>query len=111
MEQGYKMELRRSRWLVASRALRAVLVMITVSGVLGAQQTPAPQTPPQPGTPQTGTSAAGLPKIGPTTLDYSTTRSFPNVFAPYESRLVPESSMTHSQRLHSLIRDGKLYLS
>jgi outer membrane protein TolC len=44
-------------------------------------------------------------------LDYTRTSIFPNFFAPYSSPMVPEPSMSNSERLRSLIRDGKLYLS
>jgi outer membrane protein len=43
--------------------------------------------------------------------DYSHSDSFPNIFAPYRSPFVPELKMANSERLHSLIHDGKLSLS
>ncbi len=46
-----------------------------------------------------------------TNFDYTRTRAFPNVFEPYSAPLVPEPRMSNSERLHSLIRDGKLQLS
>lgn len=47
----------------------------------------------------------------PTSLDYTRSRSFPDLWAPYSSPMVPELKMSNSQRLHSLIQDGKLRLS
>jgi len=44
-------------------------------------------------------------------LNYTQDRWFPNVLAPYETPWVPEPRMSNSDRLHSLIRDGKLHLS
>ena len=44
-------------------------------------------------------------------LNYAQSRWFPNVLAPYETPWVPEPRMSNSDRLHSLIRDGKLHLS
>ncbi len=46
-----------------------------------------------------------------TVRDYTRTSIFPNFFAPYFSPLVPETPMSNSERLRSLIRDGKLQLS
>ena len=44
--------------------------------------------------------------------DYSKSPShFPNFFAPYIGREVPETSMQNSDRIHSLIRDRKIMLS
>jgi outer membrane protein len=43
--------------------------------------------------------------------DYSRSEFFPNVFAPYVSPRIPELQMSNSERLHSLIQDGKLKLS
>lgn len=42
---------------------------------------------------------------------FGNTRWFPNVAAPYLSPYVPESKMTNSERLHSLLSDGVLHLS
>jgi outer membrane protein TolC len=44
-------------------------------------------------------------------LNYTHARWFPNILAPYETPWVPEPRMSNSDRLHSLIRDGKLHLS
>lgn len=49
--------------------------------------------------------------LTPTSIDYTTSDSFPNIFAPYSSPLVPEPQMSNSERLHRLMRDGKLELS
>ena len=47
----------------------------------------------------------------PSVIDYTRTSIFPNFFQPYTSPMVPEAPMSNSQRLHSLIRDGKLQVS
>lgn len=44
-------------------------------------------------------------------MTFGNTRWFPSVLSPYESPYVPETKMTNSERLHGLLRDGKLYLS
>lgn len=49
--------------------------------------------------------------VSPTTLDYTGNRSFPNLLEPYSPPFVPEPPMSNSERIHSLIRAGKLYLS
>jgi outer membrane protein TolC len=36
---------------------------------------------------------------------------FPDVWKPYEQPLIPETKMSNSERLHSLLSDGKLHLS
>src|SRR5271156_731509 len=44
--------------------------------------------------------------------DYSTGKpAFPNIFAPYAPRSMPEPMLTNSTRLDQLIQDGKLNLS
>ena len=62
------------------------------------------------------TQAAQIPPSGglapgATTMDYSRTRAFPNILAPYAPEPVPEPSMSNSQLLHSLMVSGKLVLS
>jgi outer membrane protein len=47
----------------------------------------------------------------PSVVDYTRTSIFPNFFQPYTSPMVPEAPMSNSQRLQSLIRDGKLQIS
>ena len=42
---------------------------------------------------------------------FSSTHWFPSVWEPYFSPMVPEPKMTNSERLHSLVNDGKLHLS
>jgi outer membrane protein TolC len=44
-------------------------------------------------------------------VDYTRTSIFPNFLEPYVSPMVPEEPMSNSQRLQSLIRDGKLQIS
>jgi outer membrane protein TolC len=47
----------------------------------------------------------------PATLQYGNTRWFPSIWDPYVSPMVPEPRMSNSERLHLLIREGKLHLS
>jgi len=47
----------------------------------------------------------------PSVVDYTRTSIFPNFFEPFSSPMVPEEPMSNSQRLQSLIRDGKLQIS
>ncbi len=49
--------------------------------------------------------------VSPTSLDYTKSSSFPNVINPYMAPFVPQPRMSNSERLHSLIHDGKLVLS
>lgn len=77
------------RCLAATLALTLALVPVSAA----AQDT---QEPPQ--------QKAAVP-------DYTNTSIFPNFFSPYTTPLVPEPSLSNSERLRSLIRDGKLYLS
>jgi outer membrane protein len=42
---------------------------------------------------------------------YSHSEAFPNILAPYTSPRIPELKMSNSERLHNLIRNGKLELS
>jgi outer membrane protein TolC len=46
-----------------------------------------------------------------TQIDFSNSRSFPNILAPYQSPYVPDVQMSNSQRLENLITDGKLTLT
>lgn len=54
-----------------------------------------------------GQQAATNENIG----NYSHSDAFPNIFAPYVSPRIPELKMSNSERLHNLIRNGKLELS
>ena len=42
---------------------------------------------------------------------YSHSEAFPNIFAPYTSPRIPAPKLSNSERLHNLIRNGKLELS
>lgn len=44
-------------------------------------------------------------------MNYGNTRWFPNFWTPYETPYVPETTMSNSDRLHYLLKDGKLRLS
>jgi outer membrane protein len=91
-------------------------------------QTPQPQTsptapaPPQPVSNDT-TGQAGLPQAPPpkltepldlrdTNVDYSKPKShFWNPIAPYTAMNVPSPRLVNTDRLRSLLKDGKIYLS
>ncbi|MBZ5543133.1 MAG: TolC family protein [Acidobacteriia bacterium] len=77
---------KRQHWLLAALTLGLLLV----SQTLGAQEA-KPSKPP--------------------ILQYGNTRWFPTVWAPYGTPYVPASNMSNSERLHSLLQDGKLYLT
>ena len=53
--------------------------------------------------------ATGAP--GPATMEFGNTSLFPDFWRPYASPYVPLPRMSNSERLHSLISDGKLRLS
>ena len=44
-------------------------------------------------------------------MNFGNTRWFPTVWGPYLSPYVPETKMSNSERLQSLLSDGKLHLS
>ena len=44
-------------------------------------------------------------------MNFGNTRWFPTFWEPYQSPYVPETKMSNSERLHSLLSDGKLHLS
>jgi outer membrane protein TolC len=47
----------------------------------------------------------------PATMKYGNTRWFPDFWGPYSSPYIPQPKMSNSERLRSLISDGKLRLS
>ncbi len=60
---------------------------------------------------QQSEAAAATPAI-PRRVDYSKPApAFPNFFAPYEGREVPEPNFANTGRLQQITREGKLYLS
>ena len=44
-------------------------------------------------------------------IHFSTGTGFPNIFAPYETPMVPQPRMTNTELIRTLLRDGKLQLS
>jgi outer membrane protein TolC len=44
-------------------------------------------------------------------MNFGNTRWFPTVWGPYLAPYVPETKMSNSERLHSLLSDGKLHIS
>jgi outer membrane protein TolC len=84
---------------------RLVAFMFVVSTLIAgpclrAQQAPA--------APAATSSAAPAPNFN---MNYGNTRWFPSFWEPYGTPYVPETKMSNSDRLHSLLTDGKLRLS
>lgn len=84
------MKPRSSRWSAAALVLGLMVGSVLAPAGLRAQQS-------QPST--------------PAPIDYSHSDAFPNIFGPYTSRVVPEPRLSNSDRLRTLIHDGKLTLS
>lgn len=81
--------------------LAAILMVgsLLSAGKLRAQQAPPP--------PPASTSAAAAGGDTLQTIDFTRSR----VFVPYHSPEIPEITMSNSERLHSLINNGKMELS
>ncbi len=87
---------------------RQYLVLTLIFGMLiGSYGLNAQQGASTPGPAQT---AAQTTQETPTSPDYSIGGSWLSGFS-YEPRFVPEPRMNNSELIHTLIRDGKLYLS
>lgn len=84
------MEHRILRWLATPLAVGLILGVLLGPEGLRAQQS-GPTT--------------------PTSLNYTRADSFPNVLGAYTEPMVPQPRMSNSDRLRSLIHDGKLTLS
>ncbi|MGC2332451.1 MAG: TolC family protein [Candidatus Acidiferrales bacterium] len=117
---------------MTGRFTHAAVALFTAASLIASplyaqdQQAPAPSTqapqatgqpqmptPPvyEPPTPNQGPppSPTRALKFGP---DYSKGQSwFPNIFAPYTEKHVPEPELTNTPRINQLIQDGKLMLS
>src|ERR1700676_440834 len=78
-----------------SSSLRSLAVTLTLGALMGLSSLSAQESKP----------AASM------TTDYTHSRWFPNIIDPYTPPLVPEVRMSNSDRIHTLIRDGKLLLS
>lgn len=92
-EKDTLMKSRSSRWSVLALTLGLTVGLFAVPATLRGQQ---PKT------------------DNPSSTDYSRyshSEAFPNIFAPYVSPSIPELKMSNSERLHSLIQNGKLELS
>jgi outer membrane protein len=76
----------RLRWLAALATLGSLLIAAN----LGAQESKS---------------------INNALMHYGNTRWFPSFWGPYSTPYVPQSRMSNSERLRSLIRDGKLHLN
>ena len=100
------MRFNRSSWL----ALTLVVGILFGPAGLGAQQAPDRPSGPQKSEPAISASPESQPP-GPKYEDYAHSKAFPNILAPYSFRYVPELRMSNSERIHSLTREGKLYLS
>src|SRR5919204_5453782 len=95
-----------SRYLCAG----ALAVLIVTQPLAGVGQdampnAPTPQTSTQSGTKNVKTSSEALIGYG------SPLRHWPNPFAPYTSKKVPEPSFANTPRLDQLMKDGKIMLS
>lgn len=91
-----------------------VMGLLVGSGPLFAQQASGQQAGTQSAGPQSSGSnppPSSSQAPAPTSLDYTKSPSFPNLLGAYSPRYVPDVSMSNSERIHSLVRDGKLYLS
>ncbi|HKS96668.1 MAG TPA: TolC family protein [Terriglobia bacterium] len=98
------MKLKYSRWLT----------VLLAAGLMGAQAASAQQNPaaaaPSGAASTASSTQSPEPAVG-TNVDFRSHGAFPNFLAPYSAPSVPQTSMNNSQRLHTLIRDGKLELS
>ncbi len=94
--EGQEMKRKSPRWSDPTQVSGTIFLLVLLT-LLGPANAPAQQSQP---TPQSATS-----------IDYSQSRAFPNVWEPYLTPSVPEPPMSNSQRLHSLLRDGKLQLA
>jgi outer membrane protein len=84
--------------------VRSLIVSLLLGLKLAASSAGAQQSSPsQPA--ETGASSRG------TTLGFQAKQSFPNVLGPYQSPTVSAPPMNNSQLLHSLIEEGKLFLT
>lgn len=83
--------------------LTLIIGMLVGPFGLNAQEAATPAAPTE--------TAAQTAQETPTSPDYSVSSSFLSVFSAYHSRYVPEPRMNNSELIHTLIRDGKLYLS
>ena len=78
-------------------ALMFVLGTLVTGPCLRAQQAPP--------------TANAAPAQNFNVMKYGNTQWFPNFWEPYHTPYVPEANMRNSDRLHSLLSDGKLHLS
>ncbi len=60
---------------------------------------------------QQAASSTGAAPVQNFQMNFGNTRWFPNFWEPYQVPYVPEPKMSNSDRLHSLVSDGKLHLS
>jgi outer membrane protein len=106
---------------MTGRLIRIVIALYLVAslavGVPAFAQDPASpqqqQTASQPPAPSAATQTPETPYTSTLfSSDYSKgKRSFPNIFAPYTSKFVPQPDLVNSPSIYSLIHDGKLELS
>ena len=103
-----------------NRAIRnkiAIFLLFPFPLGLWAQDAQAPPQQEQ-NSPPSQSSSAALPQAPASNQhrfvlpDYSKPkRAFPNVIAPYSSRVVPPPDLSNTPRIEQLMRDGKIYLS
>ncbi len=86
------------------------VLVATLAAITWSQDTPAPSQPQSlPTAPQPENAKQSHAYV---TNDYSkSVKAFPNVFAPYKARPVPEPDFANTPRIDQLMRDGKIYLS
>jgi hypothetical protein len=110
-----------SRGLVCKTLAVFTIILLSLSPVFVQAQSTGASTPVQPtsqnasaATPAARSVPAGPVPARAVTLgtDYSSGKKwFPNPIAPYTTTQIAEPSLTNSQRIASVIQDGKLMLS
>ena len=86
-----------------------ITVVVAISALAGAQDQGTSQAA-LPSAPEQSVQAPGPQRTK--IVDYSKPRGyFPNPFAPYEEREIPQADFNNTPRIESLIKNGTLYLS
>lgn len=91
------------------------MAVVVAGGMIGAiaavgQQDPPARSGSAADAPKASPSASSNPALG-TNVDFETPSQFPNFLGAYTPPSVPQPSLGNSNRLESLVRDGKLQLS
>ena len=102
---------RAARSLVAA-FLAGALAAGSVSPALAQNPPQNPPPAPVPAQASSGSTIAPVTSLGVGSQHYSRgPRAFPNIFKPYESRVVPPPVLVNSPRIDQLIHDNKLQIS